>query len=464
MDDRIGNRFQDTGDDGTDDGLPKLDDPNALQAPDTASFNPQPVTSPLPGIAPLTDTAAPSGVAPIVSSAPPLPANVPTTGFQGTSWDSIAANQTPEGLKNVQGFAQTYSNAADQARTLGYRGSNDGTITNPFTGEVVGNLNDPNFNPSTLQRVMNPDSGEPMTQGINPLDQTQGQGARAAQATMQAPASTVTQIPQVQGATAAPQGAMNPIGAGMMPTAGSPTPGALPSVGTMTPAGNVALSKTDPNNSLLGQTIARAPGADRFKLAQDNVNTWNEATQPQFEADLRAAKRIGAGKGQLGFGQLRTRQGDITEARDTQRNALQKQYFNDALENAIRDSFGDVGVAQQQQGFQQGQQESAFGQGVTQTQLEDQLTNSDFGRALQQAIFGSQGSPADTQLALANYFSRQGQNAGTAAGAQGKASAAQSTGNTYLDALRQYLESLGMGGGQTGTTAPDTIGLPAGAS
>lgn len=225
--------------------------------------------------------------------------------------------------------------------------------------------------------------------------------------------------------------------------------------------GNVATTATDPNTALTTQTISRAPGVDRFALAQDAVKNWETATNPQFQADLRDANRVAAGAGRLNSGELRTSLGDITANRDIQRNAAEKSYLDDALAGTIADQFGDVGIAQQQQGFQAGQQQTAFEQALRQALGEDTLTGNAFQRALQEAEFGYQGNPSTTQLAISQIFGGQGAAGGAAAGALGQATGNQGT-NPYVDALMQYLKGLPGYGGAAPAGTPVTSGLPNG--
>lgn len=300
----------------------------------------------------------------------------------------------------------------------------------------------------------------PIAGNWTPADPTQYAGPEALPDVLKGPQTSA--LPSV-GPVTGPASSTVPAGATVATT---PASVSAPSTSTSSaPSGSVATTPTDPNNALTAQTIARAPGVDRFKLAQDQVNAWNDATQPQYEADERDATRRAAGKGQLNSGMLRTAYGNLALARDTQRNAQEKNYLTDALQGTIADQFGDVGIAQQQQGFQSGQQQNAFSQALQQATTEDSLTGNSFERALQAAMFGYQGNPADTQLALAGDYGKQAAGAGTAAGQYGQATSASAAGASPYDALiKQIIAQYGGGSSPApapATSSPDYIpGLP----
>jgi hypothetical protein len=269
--------------------------------------------------------------------------------------------------------------------------------------------------------------------------------------------------------SAAPAPPSAPSSPGAPPAAptppGSPGPAPAPSsgapLGTPKPAYNVApssaptLTPTDPNNPLTNQTIDYGPLADRFKVAQSELDNWNKTSDPQFQADLRAAMQKAAAGGALGSGMLQTGLGDIALNRETQRQGMGTSFLNNALTGTIQDAKDRTSLAERQQGFQAGQQGTAFNQGVTEAQLEDQLTGNQFQRELQKLIAGSSGNPADTQLALSGIFGNAGADASNALSGliSGKTANGASSGgsNYFADLLKKLL-----GGGS------DTL-VPAGA-
>ncbi len=213
--------------------------------------------------------------------------------------------------------------------------------------------------------------------------------------------------------------------------------GGLPGV-TASPSGAFTATPTDPNDSLLNKTLDYGPLTDRFKVAQSELENWDKTSNPQFQADLRDAMRKAAAGGALGSGMLQTSLGDITANRELQRQGQGTSFLNNALTGSIQDAKDRANFAAGQQGFQAGQQQTAFGQGVTEAQLNEALTNGSFQRALQSLLAGSNGNPADIQLALSQIFGNQASNAGNALGGliQNKTANSTNTGtNSYLGQL-----------------------------
>lgn len=217
------------------------------------------------------------------------------------------------------------------------------------------------------------------------------------------PASGIPRTKPPETAQAAPNAPIT----SQMPTL-SPIPAAPPQG---QPQG-VGLTPTDPNNPLTGQTIARDPLVDRFNLAQERFNTFAQATDPQYQSALRQAQRLGAASGGLGSGMLRTDLGNLAGQRDLQMRTAQQGFLQDALEGTIGDQFRDVGVAQQQQGFQNMQQQQAFENELRRMGFTDQMLNSAFGRALQAYMAGQTGGTGSgTTLAVGNQYQQSGQDA-----------------------------------------------------
>ena len=234
--------------------------------------------------------------------------------------------------------------------------------------------------------------------------------------------------------------------------AGSPA-GGLPGIGAA-PSGAFTTKPTDPNNPLTSQTIDYGDLTNRFKVAQDELANWNKTSDPQFQADLRDAMRKAAAGGALGSGMLQTSLGDITANRELQRQGMGTSFLNNALTGSIQDAKDRTALAERQQGFQADQQRTAFGQGVTEAQLNEALTSGAFQRALQQLVAGSSGNPADIQLALSQIFGNQ---AGTASDALGGLiqNKTANTGNAgTMGYLEQLLAALQKTGGGTASTSP----------
>ena len=359
-----------------------------------------------------------------------------------------------------------------------------GNIVNPATGQVIGNLNDPNLNFDALKKAMGssgnftmsangqavptsslPQSG-PVARPVNnwtaadPAEQQRlleqmKRGAIPSGPTGESAVAMPGKVANVPASTVPSDvtGGYDPRTVGNVPVPPSGTGASgLPGVG---PAPSTAFTTkpTDPNNPLTSQTIDFGDLADRFKVAQSELENWNKTSDPQFQADLRDAMRKAAAGGALGSGMLQTSLGDITANRELQRQGMGTSFLNNALTGSIQDAKDRAALAERQQGFQADQQRTAFGQGVTEAQLNEALTNGAFQRALQQLVAGSNGNPADIQLALSSIFGNQGANASNALGGliQNKTANTGNTANTSY--LAQLLAALqGAGGGTASST------------
>jgi hypothetical protein len=150
-----------------------------------------------------------------------------------------------------------------------------------------------------------------------------------------------------------------------------------------------SLTPTTPDNALSNSTITPGPGTDRFKIAQDRYNASVAASNPQYEADLRDATRMAAATGTIGSGSLNTSLGNIENTRQNTLAAQQSGFLNDALTGSIEDAYRNIGIAQQQQGVQIGQQNTAFGQQVTVQQLMDSEQGQQWAEQLQALGFNA---------------------------------------------------------------------------
>lgn len=287
----------------------------------------------------------------------------------------------------------------------------------------------------------------------------------------------------------------SPVPAAPVPVAAtpSPSPAPLPLAQTqgqpspVVPASSLpsALGPVHPNpipavspgvstntNSLLGQTITPSNDIDRVAIAKDLLSQFDPLTEAKFREDLDRSSQQAAGMGQLGSGMWRSSLAKVAGDRAQQRDAYERQVIDQALGGKLDDYYKNIGIAQQQQGFQAGQQRAAFdqtmatraadlqekvangqlslqqaaqelqrqaqafGQDVTQIQLEDYLTNSDFNRSMSRLQAGESNDPYSLGLALSQMFGNQ-------AGAAGS-SAASLLGQAIL------AQALGQGGGGSG--------------
>lgn len=265
-------------------------------------------------------------------------------------------------------------------------------------------------------------------------------------------ATGVASAPQKQAGTpkgvASPlQGGVNPIPTNPVPASPAPTPlgeamtplpvapqgmGAGVASGGASGLGPGAQgTPTNPANPLTAQTISRAPTADRFQLAQDRYQQFIEQTSPAYQAANRDALRAGAAAGGLGSGQLRTSLGDLANQRDLNMRTAERGFLTDALEGTIADSFGDVAIGQQQQGFQNQQQQQAFENELRRIGFTEDMINSAFGR----------------NQAMWNAGQAGGTGSGTGLAVGGNT---QAGGDTAIEALMNLIRNQGA----AGTTPP----------
>jgi hypothetical protein len=200
-----------------------------------------------------------------------------------------------------------------------------------------------------------------------------------------------------------------PAAASAAPLPLATSAGATPYAGITT---NVPGSATDYTD----KTITPGAGVDRLALAKSNFENFAQSTDPEYQATLRDANQAAAGAGQIGSGMLRGRLGDIATTRSRDLQTAATSNLNSATSGSIDDAYKNLGIAQQQQGVQIGQQQSAFDQQQRKQALDEALRNGDFQRYYQLLQAGEAGSPADTQLALAGDYGKQSSAAGQSAG------------------------------------------------
>lgn len=268
------------------------------------------------------------------------------------------------------------------------------------------------------------------------------------------PVSGLSGMPGLQPPAHAPDTGLPVSGLGT--TAASAPPAASPATPTSATSapGAVSLAPTDPNNPLTAQTISAGPTADRFGIANNQLqNTIQNILNPQFAADQRTLAQNAAARGQVGSGMFRTSLGNLDLARQQDLDSTASNFLNNALTGSINDAYQNVGIAQQQQGFQNQQQQEAFG------------------NSLQQLLAGSEGDPASLQLALSQLYGGQAASAGQAAASAAGAKTAQNASSGQLNQILGILQgttptigapSTGPTGG-AGTdpfTLPPNFGLP----
>lgn len=199
---------------------------------------------------------------------------------------------------------------------------------------------------------------------------------------------------------------------------------AIASAGANT-GGASTLTPVTPDTALTNYRISAGPQTDRFKIAQDRYAAAKAASEGGYEADLRRANEGAFGAGRGVSGMLRTSRGNIASDRQATLASQESNFLNDALTGSIDDAYKNIGIDQQQQGFEADQQKTGFGQGMALEGLADSRqktgfdqnlaiqelsnaqTDAEFQRAMQKLLIGSQGDPAAIQAWLASVYGDQ---------------------------------------------------------
>lgn len=264
--------------------------------------------------------------------------------------------------------------------------------------------------------------------------------------------------PGVSSSVSQTGGTSNTTGGTSGGTTGNTTGGA----GTVGPSGAGTVSGLAPNmttvnpsSDLRSQQITPGASLDRFALANQQYDTYASSTDPQYQAALRDAARAAAATGQLGSGMLRTSYGDLANTRAQSLQNERDTLFQNALQGSVQDAQTQFSDLLAEQGYQTAAQNQAFNQGVTGASLQDQLTNSAFQRALEQATYGSSGNPADMYLTLSQLTGQQSGAAGSALsnllGSMANASASAGS-QQQMNAILTAILAQQRGLGSTGTT------------
>lgn len=197
--------------------------------------------------------------------------------------------------------------------------------------------------------------------------------------------------------------------------AGAPSPIPLATGSGASPYATATTNTPGSSTDYLNKTITPGAGVDRLALAKSNFENFRTSTEPEYQAALREAGQSGAASGQVGSGMLRGRLGDIGLARTRDLQSAETSNLNNATEGSIGDAYNNIGIAQQQQGFQAGQQGTAFDQAQRQKSLDEALRNGDFSRYMQLLQAGDAGNPSGVATDLAGYYGNQAGAAGSSA-------------------------------------------------
>lgn len=159
--------------------------------------------------------------------------------------------------------------------------------------------------------------------------------------------------------------------------------------------------------SLVGQAITPNQGVDRYGIAQQQFQNFADQSNPVYAGALKQATSAGAAAGNLGSGQLRTSYGDLANQRNQQLQQAQSGFLTDALNGSIQDAYNNVGIAQQQQQYQAGQNQQQFGNNLATVQQNQANQGQAFNQNYQTQQLGLQGQNQGFQQ---NYAQQQLQN------------------------------------------------------
>lgn len=163
--------------------------------------------------------------------------------------------------------------------------------------------------------------------------------------------------------------------------------------------------------SLVGQTITPNQSTDRYGIAQQQFQNFADQSNPAYASALKQATSAGAGAGQLGSGQLRTSYGNLANQRNQQLQQAQTGFLTDALNGSIQDAYNNVGIAQQQQQYQAGQNQQNFGNNLATVQQNQANQGQAFNQNLAQQQLGLYGQNQGFQQGLArDQYNLYGQN------------------------------------------------------
>jgi hypothetical protein len=164
----------------------------------------------------------------------------------------------------------------------------------------------------------------------------------------------------------------------------------LPTPTSASGLASYALNPTTPSNALTNSVITPGPAVDRFAIAKQQMADERASEEPGYQADLRDANRYAFANGRGYSGIENNSLGDIATQHDTALRTADDNFLNNALVGSIQDAYNNIGIAQQQQGFQAGQQQTAFNQQLTLQQLQDSEQGQAFTQQLQAAGFTDQ--------------------------------------------------------------------------
>jgi hypothetical protein len=227
-------------------------------------------------------------------------------------------------------------------------------------------------------------------------------------------------------------------GDGTAPGAGGPyTPGSVAIGSTILPNADPRLTNL---RSMLDSAAGSLGSVDRGKLSSDIYSQIADASAPQYQADLRAAKRAGWSNGQGGSSMERDLYRNTFTTRQEQLDNLKRGLVNDATSGSIADQFGKVGALsglegqaygegadtnnqlRTERGYQGSQEEQAFQRALEQYRQEQDDVANRFSRGVTLTQLGDAGNPSSYLMQLAQQYNVDPSTIAALAASSGRAS------------------------------------------
>lgn len=224
----------------------------------------------------------------------------------------------------------------------------------------------------------------------------------------------ISQAPTMQAPAGGP--GVSPVNSATAPApmAPPPAPSAPVSPVSSAPAGS-STSSFGPGNDLLSTQINPNMPVNRTQLAQNTIASWDAQHAPELAAQQRTIGQNAAKFGRIGAGMTTN---DLTGAEATynrDRMGFQNQLASGLADSTVNDAANANNQLRAERDYQTGRSDKATSDAVAQKQLEDQLLNSSFGRALTRTNTGFGSSPVDTLSQFSGTLGQSG-DASTAAG------------------------------------------------
>lgn len=188
----------------------------------------------------------------------------------------------------------------------------------------------------------------------------------------------------------------NPSQVNIAPPAPAPVSAVAPPPPSSAPPG-APVSSFGPGNDLLSTQInPNTGGPNRTELAQKSIADWDAQNAPRLAAQTRGIGQQAAKFGRIGAGMTTN---DLTGAEATYNR--DRMSFSNALasglaDDTIGDQRADNNELRTERDYQTGRSDKAISDAERQRLVEEDLLNSQFGRALSRTNAGYRDSPVDT--------------------------------------------------------------------